>query len=116
MTKTGDGTLTLANGAKVVVTNYTGTTTIDGGSLVLDNLDSFSSPITVNSTAANALTFNQTTRNLTISDTVPITGPGGVTKTGSGTLTIANGQSYTGPTTVAGGTLVLSGFSTRRQP
>jgi autotransporter-associated beta strand protein len=109
LTKTGDGTLTLANSAKVVVTNYTGTTTIDGGSLVLDNLDSFSSPITVNSTAANALTFNQTTRNLTISDTVPITGTGGVTKTGIGTLTIANGQSYTGPTTVAGGTLLLNG-------
>ena len=64
------GHQTLANSAKVVVTNYTGTTTINGGRLIFDNLDAFSSPIVNNSTAADALTFNQTTQE-------PVAGGGG---------------------------------------
>src|SRR6185369_8692706 len=108
-TKNGAGSQTLANSAKVVVTNYTGTTTINGGRLILDNLDAFSSPIVNNSAAADALTFNQTTRNLSLASAVPISGTGALTKSGTGTLTLAGSNSYTGATTVAGGTLIVNG-------
>jgi fibronectin-binding autotransporter adhesin len=36
---------------------------------------------------------------------------GGLTKLGAGTLSLSNSNSYTGPTTVAAGTLLINGFS-----
>jgi fibronectin-binding autotransporter adhesin len=109
LVKNGAGSQTLANSAKVAVTNYTGATTINGGRLILDNLDTFSSAITNNSVAPDALTFNQTTRNLVLTATAPINGSGALTKSGAGTLTLASSNSYTGATTVSGGTLLVNG-------
>ena len=42
----------------------------------------------------------------------PITGPGRLTKSGSGTLVLSGSSSYAGTTTVSSGTLVLSGMVT----
>jgi autotransporter-associated beta strand protein len=109
LTKSGAGTLTVANTARVAATSYTGATTITGGKLIIDNLDAFSSVITNNSAAADALTFNQTTKNLSLTTLVPISGTGALTKTGAGTLTLAAFNSYTGATKVAGGTLIING-------
>ena len=39
----------------------------------------------------------------------PISGPGGLTKSGTGTLTISNANAYTGVTTVSAGTLNVAG-------
>ena len=82
LTKSGKGTLTIANSLKVVATNNTGPTIINDGKIVLDNLDAFSSPITNNSPEPDALTFNQGIKNMVIGGGVLISGTGGVTKTG----------------------------------
>ena len=41
----------------------------------------------------------------------PISGPGGLTETGSGTLIVSGADTFTGSTTVAGGMLVAEGFA-----
>lgn len=112
ITKAGAGTLTLANTAVVAATNYTGVTSIDGGNLVLSNLSAFTSPITINSTAADALTFNQTTRNLTVASL--ISGPGALTiNAGNFTLTLSgvNGG-LSGLITLNSGTLGIGNNGT----
>ncbi len=103
LVKQGAGTLTLADGYIATATNYTGTTTISGGTLELSNLGGFNSAIT--DTAA--LIVNQTTNNLTLS--TGISGSGGtLTKIGTGTLTLTGTNSYTGATTVSAGTLLVN--------
>ena len=105
ITKAGAGTLTLANTATVVATNYTGETILNDGKLVLSNLNAFTSPITINSAAADALTFNQTSRDLTMG--APISGTGGLTvNAGSRTLTLTGGNGgFGGLVTLNSGTL-----------
>jgi autotransporter-associated beta strand protein len=51
-----------------------------------------------------SLTVNAA-RNYTFAGTGEIIGGGGLTKQGSGTLTLATANSYTGPTTISGGSL-----------
>jgi autotransporter-associated beta strand protein len=111
LVKDGTGTLTLRDGFGANLTNYTGGTTINGGRLVVDNLSAFvSSPIIINSTAADALTFNQTTNNLSVA--ALISGAGHLTKSGAATLTLINtSNSYAGVTTFAGGVLDAASLS-----
>ena len=47
----------------------------------------------------------------TLAITDSITGPGGLSTTGTGTLQLTAANTYTGPTTVSGGTLALGGGS-----
>ena len=100
-TKEGAGTMTLTG-----TNNYSGATTISAGTLQLgDGITngsiSGSSGITNNS----ALIFN-------LPDSSPyahvISGSGTLTKTGAGTLTLSNTNTYTGQTSVNGGTLGIS--------
>ena len=106
--KTGAGTLTLTKAP-----GYTGSTTIESGTLVLSaggtlyNLTGAAS--TTLDTNGNAVTLNNSSAT---EFSGVITGSGSVTKTGTGSLTIAadaNGQPYTGGTTVSAGTLYLKG-------
>ena len=103
LTKTGAGTLTIANTAVVAATNYTGTTTLNAGQIILDNLNGFASPIVNNVVAANSLVFNQSSRDLTTAGI--ISGPGGLTKNGPNSLTLSGVNSFTGPFTLNNGIL-----------
>ena len=111
LTKAGAGTLTLANTAAVVPNSYTGDTTITDGKLVLENLSGFgATPIAINSTVADALTINQTTRDLTTAAT--LSGAGEFTKTGAGKLTLSGASIFAGVTNVDDGALIVTGTLT----
>ncbi|MFC0686641.1 autotransporter outer membrane beta-barrel domain-containing protein [Novosphingobium clariflavum] len=91
---TGDNTTSdLLNGAVLPV--------IDGGTLTVDAADSYSSDIAVTS---NNGTID--TNGFDAALTGVISGDGGITKTGAGTLVLTGANSYTGGTTIADGTLV----------
>ena len=132
---TGSGTLTKTGSGKLVFgTNYafTGTTNIVAGSVKLatavapttmldvegtGQLDLSGQPQTVSALAGaspgasvnidgGSLTDNQSTNTAFAGS---IVGNGSLTKTGSGRLNLTGTSTYTGPTTVAGGTLSVNG-------
>ncbi|MCX7513819.1 autotransporter-associated beta strand repeat-containing protein [Frateuria hangzhouensis] len=92
LTKTGDGTLTLEGPS-----SYTGGTTVNGGTLQGDT-DSLQGDITNHAT----VDFDQSTDGTFAGD---MTGTGGLVKDGGGTLVLSGDNSYSGGTTVNGGTL-----------
>ncbi|MEO5912760.1 MAG: autotransporter-associated beta strand repeat-containing protein [Luteolibacter sp.] len=109
----GAGSLLLVSNQKGLVTlsgpcTYTGTTTINDGNFLLENLGSFSSQLAINHAVSDALTFHQDTQNLVLPNS-PITGVGGIVKTGSGSLTLASGSSsYEGGTVINAGSLLVN--------
>ncbi len=61
--------------------------------------------------AGTTSTFNAGSgRNITIQSTVPISGAGGLNKTGGGMMTLLGTNTYTGGTLVGGGTLWVNGI------
>ncbi|EAU2306836.1 autotransporter outer membrane beta-barrel domain-containing protein [Salmonella enterica] len=95
LTKTGAGTLILN-----AENTYTGGTTISGGTLVATNVDALGS---------GDVTDNATLELNTGGDfDNAISGSGQVVKSGDETLTLSGANSYTGGTTISGGTLVAS--------
>ncbi|EGH2525090.1 autotransporter outer membrane beta-barrel domain-containing protein, partial [Salmonella enterica subsp. enterica serovar Orion] len=93
--KSGDETLTLSG-----TNTYTGGTTISGGTLVASNVDALGTgDVTDNATLE--LNTGGTFDNV-------ISGSGQVVKSGDKTLTLSGANSYTGGTTISGGTLVAS--------
>ncbi|MGJ3647632.1 autotransporter-associated beta strand repeat-containing protein [Sphingomonas sp. GlSt437] len=120
----GAGTAVLAG-----VNSYTGTTTVNAGTLALSGGQAIadSNAVVVNSGGTLALLNSETIGNLSGSGAVSLgantltlggdnssatfagsaTGSGGITKLGSGVFTLAGSNSYTGATTVSGGTLRL---------
>ena len=132
LTKIGAGSLTLTN-----TNTYTGTTTIIGGTLVLTNsgalqystLDtsgmgvlSFGSltsgmlgglrgsgPLVLSNAASAALVLSVGNNNAATTYSGVLSGGGGLTKVGTGLLTLTNTNNFTGTTLIGGGTLALAG-------
>ncbi|EGQ4562294.1 autotransporter outer membrane beta-barrel domain-containing protein [Salmonella enterica] len=93
--KSGDETLTLSG-----ANSYTGGTLISGGTLVATSVEALGSG-DVTDNAVLELTTGGTFDNA-------ISGSGQVVKSGDKTLTLSGANSYTGGTTISGGTLVAS--------
>ncbi len=119
--KTGTGKLTLSG-----PNSYSGGTLLQQGTLALGNAGAlgtgplamdenttllFAKSLTLGNdisfTGATDPTINTAGHDSTISGT--ISGPGALTKKGAGTLTLTADNTYTGPTTVAAGTLSVDG-------
>ncbi|EKE2803608.1 autotransporter-associated beta strand repeat-containing protein, partial [Salmonella enterica subsp. enterica serovar Hato] len=93
--KSGDETLTLSG-----ANSYTGGTTISGGTLVVSNVEALGS---------GDVTDNATLELNTGGDfDNAISGSGQVVKSGDKTLTLSGANSYTGGTTISGGTLIAT--------
>ena len=130
LTQAGSGTLNLGG-----ANTFSGTTMVTGGTLNLANSGALQGSTVIAPTAgglsfvgnaftfgglsgagnvtlhntsgsAIALTVGGNNGNTTYSGVLSATG-GSLTKAGSGTLILTNGNTYTGPTTIAGGTLQL---------
>ncbi|WP_157959132.1 cadherin domain-containing protein, partial [Marinomonas shanghaiensis] len=129
LTKAGVGTMTLSatNTHTGSVTVSAGTMAVSGGSSIGDD-----SAVTVNSGATLSLTGGNETigslagsgavslgygltvgnaSNTTFSGVISSTNTSGITKVGTGTLTLSGVNTYTGSTTVSAGTLVVTGGS-----
>lgn len=106
ITKDGPGTQELINRPDLVGFSYTGATTINGGKLVLNlsgaSAAAFASDIVVNGSGTLGLDGFWTLGRR-------VTGTGSVVKQGEGIVTVASALTHTGNTTVAAGTLVLTG-------
>ncbi|MCA6125775.1 autotransporter outer membrane beta-barrel domain-containing protein [Bradyrhizobium sp. WSM 1704] len=97
----------IGSGITVLTGNstYTGGTTISAGTLQLGN-GGTSGSIAGNVLDNSALAFN---RSDTTGFTGLISGTGAVNQIGSGTTILTANNSYTGPTTVSAGTLIVNG-------
>jgi autotransporter-associated beta strand protein len=100
LTKTGAGTLTLAN-----ANTYSNGVTVSAGTLAIGNGGTTGS-VSGNIVNNAKVTFNRS-NSLTYGNT--ISGTGSLTKTGAGVLTLSSANTYSGPTTVSAGTLNLTG-------
>uniref|UniRef100_UPI001603CD21 autotransporter-associated beta strand repeat-containing protein n=1 Tax=Salmonella enterica TaxID=28901 RepID=UPI001603CD21 len=93
--KSGDDALTLSGN-----NSYTGGTLISDGTLVASNVEALGSGDVTNDAVLELNTGGDFTNN--------ISGSGQVVKSGDETLTLSGANSYTGGTTISGGTLIAS--------
>ncbi len=123
LTKNGAGSLQIS-----ITNNYSGTTTINNGTLVFDHDQQLTGPILINGgtlqigTGGNTGTFGSGAvtdngvvlfnRNDTFALATGISGTGGLEKQSNGTLVLAANQTYTGLTQIDGGTLQVGSGTT----
>ncbi|HAK2176478.1 TPA: autotransporter-associated beta strand repeat-containing protein [Salmonella enterica] len=93
--KSGDKTLTLSG-----TNSYTGGTTISGGTLVATNVDALGTGDVTNNATLELNTGGDFDN--------AISGSGQVVKSGDKTLTLSGANSYSGATTISGGTLIAT--------
>ncbi|HIE7634978.1 fibronectin-binding autotransporter adhesin ShdA [Salmonella enterica] len=96
---TGEGQIVKSGSDELIVTgdnNYSGGTTITGGTLIADNADSLGTGAIANS---GVLQVGEGELENTLS------GSGSLVKTGTGELTLSGNNSYSGGTTISDGTL-----------
>ncbi|MBN8460793.1 MAG: autotransporter-associated beta strand repeat-containing protein [Verrucomicrobia bacterium] len=125
ITKVGTGTQTLTGSSN----NYTGMTSINGGTLNAGHANAFGTTGNITfgggalqySAASAGTNFASRIKNSSGAIAIDTNGQsvslggldssntGGLTKSGAGTLTLTGANTYTGDTTVAGGTLALGG-------
>ncbi|EDI1551415.1 fibronectin-binding autotransporter adhesin ShdA [Salmonella enterica subsp. enterica serovar Newport] len=99
---TGEGQIVKSGSDELIVTgdnNYSGGTTISGGTLTADHADSLGSGDIDNS---GVLKVGEGDLENTLS------GSGSLVKTGTGELTLSSGNDYSGGTTISGGTLIAA--------
>ncbi|EEB3666186.1 fibronectin-binding autotransporter adhesin ShdA [Salmonella enterica subsp. enterica serovar Virchow] len=97
---TGEGQIVKSGSDELIVTgdnNYSGGTTISGGTLTADHADSLGTGAVANS---GVLQVSEGELENTLS------GSGSLVKTGTGELTLSGDNSYSGGTTITGGTLI----------
>ncbi len=99
LTKSGAGVQILSGGN----ISYSGSTTISGGTLVLQDVSNFASAAIVNNAA---LELDAISGSFALGS--PISGSGSVNIKGSNQLRISGGNSYTGATTISAGTVTLA--------
>lgn len=103
----GTGSLTLDNSTK---NDFTGGVSVNAGRLQLGSGDANGNPGSGAITVNGALVFNRTDNALGAGTSLgPISGAGFITNNGSGTITLAGVQPFTGVVVVNAGTLALSG-------
>jgi fibronectin-binding autotransporter adhesin len=133
LNKTGTGTMVLSGG-----NSYTGATNVSAGTLQISAIERIAntSDLNVSGGTFDVQTFSETVRNVTLSSgSITGTGTGTLigstyavqsgtasailagtgatmTKTTAGTVTLTGANTFTGATTVSGGTLTLSNPST----
>ncbi|ECR6642179.1 autotransporter outer membrane beta-barrel domain-containing protein [Salmonella enterica subsp. enterica] len=93
--KSGDETLTLSG-----ANSYTGGTTISGGTLVANNVEALGTGDVTNNATLELNTGGDFDN--------AISGSGQVVKSGDKTLTLSGANSYSGATTISGGTLIAT--------
>ncbi|ECD0363410.1 fibronectin-binding autotransporter adhesin ShdA [Salmonella enterica subsp. enterica] len=99
---TGEGQIVKSGSDELIVTgdnNYSGGTTISGGTLTADHADSLGTGAIANS---GVLQVGEGELENTLS------GSGSLVKTGTGELTLSGDNSYSGGTTITGGTLIAA--------
>lgn len=118
LTKTGTGTLTLSG-----TNTYTSSTTVSGGTLLINGDTALGAGTVSLSNAKLGVTTSGTTisRDMSLigadsrftgaADFMvsgQLSGSGNLIKSGTGTLTLSRANSYTGTTTISGGTLLVA--------